>query len=187
MSETFPLEERRDLDYPGNGRNVRYKEGFEVGYRYYDNHPAEVWYPFGHGISYTNYEYSDLKVDVKRDGDKHTITAKVNIKNTGNMDGKEVVQLYIKPISSVVARPIKELKRFEKITLAAGEEKTVEFTLCNHDFEYYNLCLREWYLESGLYSILIGASAADIRLEKEIELLNENGYTTDGIRGDMIL
>lgn len=166
LSETFANKERTDIDL-GDGVKVEYKEKMFVGYRYYDLHQDEVWYPFGHGISYTKYEYSNMRVVSNNDGDAKI---SVDITNVGDMDGKEVVQLYVSAKDSNVVRPIKELKGFEKIFIKKGETETVSFKLTRRDLSYYNVNLKEWYADAGKYDIMIGASSADIRLTTEIEL-----------------
>ena len=173
LSESFILKERTDIDYPGDGDKVWYKEGQMVGYRFYDENPADLWYPFGHGISYTTFEYSDLKVEQK---DKE-IYATLKVKNTGNVDGKETVQLYLHDVRSTVVKPYKKLCAFEKVSLKAGEEKEVKFLIEEDSFKYYNVSLREWITEKGEYEILAGASAGDIRLKASINLEGDDAYT----------
>ena len=188
LSETFMNRERTDLDYPGDGLKVCYKEGQSVGYRYYDLHPEEVWYPFGYGLSYTKFAYSDLAVDVKCEQlGKYTITAELTVENIGDVAGKEVVQLYVQPTESIVSRPYKELKKFTKVEMAPGEKKRIRFVLNNSDFVYYNTCLRKWHLESGGYNILIGASSQDIRLGKGVILENPDDYTINRVGKCMVL
>ena len=188
LSETFPLKEREGLCYPGDEVRCEYTEKLNVGYRYYDAHPEEVWFPFGHGLSYTSFEYSDITSDKEKiNSDSFTVRIGFKVKNTGKLAGKEVVQLYIAPADSVVARPIKELRAFDKIQLEAGEERQLEFTFNNKDFAYYNTCLHEWHVESGVYNILIGASSADIRLKKMISVLYDGDYTKDRFDGSMVL
>ena len=188
LSETFPLRERTDLEYPGDGYKCNYYEKQSVGYRYYDKHPEEVWYPFGHGISYTEFEYSDLVVsEEKIESDEFSLEVSFKLKNTGALAGKEAVQLYIAPLDSVVERPIKELRAFDKIELEAGEEKTVSFTLTNKDFAYYNVCLHDWHVESGAYKIMVGASSKDIRLSKTVYIRYIGDYAKDKFDGSMIL
>lgn len=188
LSETFPLKEREGLCYPGDEVKCEYTEKLNVGYRYYDAHPEEVWFPFGHGLSYTSFEYSDITVDKERlNSDSFTLKVGFKVKNTGTLTGKEAVQLYIAPADSIVARPIKELRAFDKIELRAGEEKQIEFTLDERDFSYYNTCLHSWHAESGVYHILAGASSADIRLKKTVTLLYDGDYTKDRFDGSMVL
>ena len=178
LSESFALRERADLDSFGDGYKTWYSEGPFVGYRYYDKNSSDIWFPFGHGLSYTKFEYSDLKLE-KNYSEKEDDEIKISfkIKNTGSMPGKETAQLYIGYKKSVVLRPEKELKGFEKLYLEPGEEKTVELTISHDDLKYYNICLKKWHLESGTYSILVGASCSDIRLCAEYTVKNPNDYT----------
>lgn len=144
ISETFMLKDRTDLDYPGDGVKLCYKEKYEVGYRYYDKHPEDVWFPFGHGLSYTKYTDLDLKLSRHHaDKDNFDLDISFSLKNNGMYDGKEVVQLYIAPLDNIVDRPVKELKRFAKITLKSGEKQKVHFTLNQKDFAYFNTCLHD--------------------------------------------
>ena len=165
LPETFPNGLRRDLDYPGDGRYVEYREKLEVGYRYYDHHPEEICYPFGHGLSYTTFAYAALQVTQTETGWQVSF----RLKNTGTCDGAEVVQLYVSDPVSIVPKPVKELKRFQKVFLQAGEEREVVLELTEDDLAYYNVSLHQWTVENGLYRLLIGASSQDIRLEAEIE------------------
>lgn len=169
-AETFMNKLTDRYDFPGDGKKVVYDERWEVGYRYYDKHPDEVWYPFGHGLSYTSFEYSDIQVVKAEDGGDTAAEISFKLKNTGAVAGKEVVQLYVGMPDSFISRPVKELKAFDKIALEPGEEKTVRFTLDRHSLEYYNICNKGWTLEEGTYNIMIGASSADIRLTASINL-----------------
>lgn len=188
LSETFMKKVPAHIEHPGNGRWVNYSEGMECGYRYYDKHPEEVWYPFGHGLSYTEYTYSDLKVVPERSNNsKQTVTVSFKVCNVGNMAGKEVVQLYVEPVEGIAMRPIKELKEFTKIHLEAGECKEVTFELDAHAFEYFNPYLHEWHVESGTYHILIGASAQDIRLRGTYSVAWSRDYTVELKNGAIIL
>jgi len=161
LSETFPLKTRTDLDYPGDGYKVCYDEKWAIGYRYYDRHPDEAWFPFGYGLSYTSFVYRDLVVEETENG--FCITCKV--KNTGSVAGKEVVQLYISDRISTVSKPEKELKDFVKVQLEPGEEKKVTFSVKDEQLSYYNLSLKKWIVEPGTYDLLVGASSRDIRLQ----------------------
>jgi len=116
-------------------------------------------FPFGHGLSYTKFEYSDISVDKKDVSDNSIINVSVKVKNVGKMAGKEIVQLYVKDVKSSVRRPEKELKGFEKVFLNPGEEKTVTFTLDKRAFAYYNTQIKDWHVESGEFLILIGRSS----------------------------
>ncbi len=178
LSETFMKTMPKHLDYPGNGIWVNYSEGMDCGYRYYDKHVDEIWYPFGYGLSYTEYEYSDLRITPEHSEDcEQKVTISFKVKNIGAMSGKEVVQVYVQPVNNIAMRPVKELKEFAKISLEPGECKEVEFTLDNHGFAYYNPYLHEWHVESGTYNILIGASSQDIRLKGEYSVSWKQDYT----------
>jgi beta-glucosidase len=188
LSETFPIRERLGLEYPGDGVKCEYTEKQNVGYRYYDKHPDEVWFPFGHGISYTEYRYSDIALSAQRiDTDKFTLDVSFKVKNIGEVAGKEAVQLYLAPLDAVTARPLKELRAFDKIALEPGEEKTVKFSLTEKDFSYYNVCLHEKHVESGVYKVMVGASSADIRLSELVSIRYDGDYTKDKFDGSMVL
>ena len=161
---------------------LEYNEKLDVGYRYYDKHPEEILYPFGHGLSYTSFEYSDIKVSQYNDGCKVSF----KLKNTGDCDGAEVAQLYIADVVSTVVKPVKELKKFKKVFLKKGEETEVVFDLEKADFEYYNTSLHQWVAENGLYKILIGASSRDIRLEGNVVVDGDMPYTIAKVSEDMI-
>ena len=182
LSETFPKVMRTDLEYPGDGQKLEYKERFDVGYRYYDKHPHEILYPFGHGLSYTQFAYSDMQAKVKKDTVKVTFT----LENTGKWDGAEVVQLYVGDPVSAVAKPIKELKKFKKVHLKVGQKQKVEFTLTESDLSYYNVMLRDWVVESGVYDIYICASSQDIRLKAQVLYTENSPYTIKMVGETMI-
>lgn len=182
LTETFPNRHRDDLEYPGDGLKVEYKERLDVGYRYYDKHTDEIIYPFGHGISYTRFEYKNIQVKMKGEDAEVEFV----LKNIGDTDGAEVVQLYVGDLVSVAVRPPKELKRFEKIFIKAGEEKKVKFDLKKEDFAYYNVMLRQWTPENGVYRIFIGSSSQDIRLAANIAYECDMPYTTQQIGEPMI-
>ena len=174
LAETFPLKLSDNpsyLNFPGEVDKVEYKEGIFVGYRYYDKKAMDVLFPFGYGLSYTNFEYSNLKISKNEIGDTEKVTVSVNIKNIGDVFGKEIVQLYIRDKESSVTRPEKELKGFEKIGLEPGEEKEVTFILNKRSFAYYNVDLGDWHVESGEFEILIGKSSREIVL-KEVIIVN---------------
>ncbi|MBQ3234767.1 MAG: glycoside hydrolase family 3 C-terminal domain-containing protein [Clostridia bacterium] len=168
LAETYPLslEDVPSL-YEGDGFVDRYGEGVFVGYRYYDTFGVPVAYPFGHGLSYAEFIYSDLKVE--KIG-KTDLKVAFKVKNASKIDAKEVCQLYVKDVFSMVSRPEKELKAFEKISLKAGEEKKVEFTLSYRDFAYYSVPLKRWYVEEGDFEIFVGSSSKDIRLKERVNV-----------------
>lgn len=173
LAETFPVKLSDNpsyLNFPGEEDKVEYKEGIFVGYRYYDKKEVEPLFPFGYGLSYTNFEYSNLSVDKKEMKDTDTVSVHVTVKNTGDRAGKEIVQLYIQDVESRVIRPEKELKGFEKVALQPGEEKTVTFTLDKRSFAYYNVELKDWHIETGDFRILVGKSSRDIVLSETIHV-----------------
>ena len=128
----------------------------------------DVLFPFGHGLSYTDFEYSDITLSADEINEKDILTVTVTVKNTGKREGKETVQLYVRDTHSSVVRPEKELKGFEKVTLKAGESKRVVFKLDKRAFAYYNTEINDWYVEYGEFEILIGASSADIRQKASV-------------------
>ncbi|MFZ5987586.1 MAG: glycoside hydrolase family 3 C-terminal domain-containing protein [Bacillota bacterium] len=173
LAETFPKKLSHNpsyLNFPGEGDTVQYKEGLFVGYRYYDAKDIEPLFPFGYGLSYTNFEYSNITLDKKEISDTDTLKVTVRVRNTGKMTGKEVVQLYVRDVVSTVIRPKKELKGFEKIELAPGEEKTLVFTLDKRAFAYYNVEIKDWHVESGDFEIQIGKSSKDIVLSEVVRV-----------------
>ena len=172
LAETIPVKLADNPSYLnfGGGDKVEYREGVFVGYRYYDTKQMEVAYPFGYGLSYTTFTYSNLQISNINPTEKDTVTVSVDVTNTGNVAGKETVQLYVKDMTASTIRPEKELKGFEKVQLAPGETKTVTMKLDKRSFAWYNTQLQNWYAASGKYEILIGASSRDIRLSETIEL-----------------
>lgn len=157
-------------DIPGDGLEVEYKEGVFVGYRYYDSFNVEPLFPFGHGLSYTEFEISDIKLSKDKLTVNDEIVLEVNVKNTGKSAGKEVVQLYINDVESSVERPNKELKGFEKVSLAPGESKKVEFRINTKQLSFYDIETRKFKAEHGKFTALIGASSIDIKQKKEFIL-----------------
>lgn len=173
LAETFPLKLEDTpafFNFPGEEGNVRYGEGIYVGYRYYDKKKIEPLFPFGYGLSYTSFEYSDLNLAAKNTTDKEVLELTVKIKNTGSVQGKEVVQLYVSDKKSTLQRPEKELKKFVKVELAPGEEKTLSFKLDGRDFSYFDSRRNMWIAESGEFVISVGASSRDIRQSEVVQL-----------------
>lgn len=182
LSETFPTETRTDLDYPGNGYCTEYNEKLAVGYRYYDRHPEKVQFPFGHGLSYTEFRYSNMSAEVK--GDK--ISVEFSLENTGDFDGAEVFGLYASDPYCTLSVPEKELVYFDKIFLAKGEKKNVSFTLPLSVLSHYNVSLGKYIVEDGRFDLLIGASSQDIRLKKSIFVAGSAPYSMTGRSEPMI-
>lgn len=175
LAESFPLalsETPCYRNFPGNQLTVEYREGIYVGYRYYDTAGKNVLFPFGHGLSYTTFAYSDSKLSKKKITEKAGVTVSFKVKNTGKTDGAEIVQIYVAPKEPKAFRPVKELKEFTKVWLKAGEEKEVSVTLDSRAFAYYNTEIHDWYCESGVYEIQVGASSRDIRLTETLTLKN---------------
>ena len=171
LAETFALK-LSDIpstqNFPGARFSVEYREGLYVGYRYFNTANAPVLFPFGHGLSYTKFEYSNLTLSSKNITDKDILTATVDVQNVGDMDGKEIIQLYVNDVESSVYTPYQQLKGFEKIFLKAGEKKRVTFSLDKLSFAFYNVNAGDWQVESGEFKIMIGASSRDIRLEDSV-------------------
>jgi beta-glucosidase len=149
---------------------IDYKEGVFVGYRWFDKYNEKVLFPFGHGLSYTNFKYSDMDISLSKKGGKNVVTVKAVIENIGKVNGDEVVQLYVHDVKSSVDRPEKELKAFDRVSLKKGEKKTVEFELNDDAFSFWSEAKNSWTVEPGAFEILVGASSADIRLKDKIEL-----------------
>lgn len=171
LAETFPVKLSDNpsyLNFPGEEDRVVYAEGLFVGYRYYDQKQITPAYPFGFGLSYTNFEYSNITVNKKELSDTENVIVSVKVKNIGKIKGKEIVQLYIRDDTSSVIRPKKELKGFDKIELEPKEEKVVEFILDKRSFAYFNTKINDWHVESGTFHILVGSSSQDIRLQTQI-------------------
>jgi len=152
-----------DKYFPGYRKTVEYRESIFVGYRYYNTADKPVRFPFGYGLSYTTFEYGELKADKTSMDDTDTLTVTVDVKNTGQTAGSEIVQLYVSHKNPTIFKATHELKGFEKVKLAAGESKTVTIKLDKRSFAYYNTKIADWHVESGEYEMQIGASSRDIR------------------------
>ena len=169
LAETYPIKLEDTPCYnnfPGTDVIVEYKEAIYVGYRYYDKVEKDVLFPFGYGLSYTNFMYSNLKINQNNTD----IEVSFKIKNIGNVKGKEIAQVYISKENSNIYRAKKELKGFEKIELESGEEKEIVVHLNKDLFNYYDVKSKKWSIESGKYKILVGKSSKDIVLESEIDI-----------------
>ena len=167
LNETYPMRYEDTpafRHFPSTERNAEFRESIYVGYRYYDSSRIRVQYPFGFGLSYTEFTYTDLSIDDKG--------ASVTITNTGNCSGAEVIQMYVGLDNAIVFRPVKELKGFQKIFLNTGEKRTIHIPFDDKTFRYWNVKTNKWEVEMGTYKVMIGASVSDIRLEAE--------YTVEG-------
>lgn len=166
LAETFPLklsDTPAYTNWPGDAGKVHYGEGLFIGYRYYDAREMPVLFPFGYGLSYTTFAYGKPQVSSKNFKDVDGLTVTVDVTNTGNMAGKEIVQVYIHDQKSTLVRPEKELKGFAKVELEPGETKSVSIQLDFRAFAYYHPEYKQWITEDGDFDLLIGASATDIR------------------------
>ncbi|MBN1313728.1 MAG: glycoside hydrolase family 3 C-terminal domain-containing protein [Anaerolineae bacterium] len=173
LPETFPLklsDTPAYINWPGGAGKVHYGEGLFIGYRYYDAKEMPVLFPFGHGLSYTTFAYSNAKVSAPTFKDVDGLTVTVDVTNTGRIAGKEIVQVYVHDQESDLVRPEKELKGFAKVELQPGETKTVSIELDFRAFAYYHPAYKQWVTENGKFDILIGASAADIRCRETVTL-----------------
>jgi len=158
------------LYYFGERDVTEYREGIFVGYRYYDTKEMEVRFPFGHGLSYTSFEYSNMRLSASSIKDSEALTVTADITNTGKIAGKEIVQLYVgqKEKDDRLIRADKELKDFAKVALAPGETKTVTFVLDKSAFAYYNTEISDWHVLTGTYKIMLGRSSRDIAASAEV-------------------
>lgn len=193
LPETFPLRLQDTpcyLNYGGEHDKVVYSEGVFVGYRYYESKEMPVLFPFGYGLSYTTFEYSNLKVEKESMKESETVKVTVDVKNSGSRAGKEVVQLYVGKKDGSVVRPVRELRAFDKIELKPGETKTVEFVLGSRAFAYWEMEISDWFVESGAYEIQIGKSASEIILSHEIRVEGEKCipkvYTVNSTFGEVM-
>ena len=177
LAETFPIRVQDTpcyLTYGGEHDKSIYSEGVFVGYRYYASKEMNVLFPFGHGLSYTTFSYSNLTVEKERIRESETLRVSVDVTNTGNRFGKEVVQLYVAPKNSTVIRPVRELRAFEKTGIAPGETKTVTFLLDSRAYAYWSTEIHGWHVESGEYEVQIGKNAQDIILSRTVYVESEH-------------
>jgi beta-glucosidase len=166
LAETFPLklsDTPAHLNWPGGAGEVHYGEGLFIGYRYYDAKQMPVLFPFGYGLSYTTFAYSNARVSAKSFKDADGLTVTVDVTNTGKFAGKEIVQVYVHDQRSGLVRPEKELKGFAKVDLQLGETKSVSIQLDFRAFAYYHPEYKQWITEDGDFDLLVAVSAADIR------------------------
>jgi beta-glucosidase len=156
--------------YPGKHGQVEYKEGLLVGYRWFDTKNIEPLFPFGYGLSYTQFKYSNLNLLQSDDPKDPLLTVEFEVSNTGARAGAEVAEIYMQPTNPNVFRPLKELKDFKKVFLQPGEKQKVSIALDKNAFAYYDPDKKGWVAEKGEYKILIGSSSRDIRLDSTFAL-----------------
>jgi len=193
LPESFPVKLSDNpsyLFYGGEGNEADYREGVFVGYRYYDKKDMNVLFPFGYGLSYTTFAYSNLRLSASQITDQETVTATVTVTNTGSRAGKTVVQLYVGDQVSTVLRPVRELKGFEKVELQPGESKDVTFTLCKRAFAYWNEDIGDWHVETGDFTIEVGQSSRDICASAVVKVISTvelpRYYDMDSIIMDIV-
>ncbi len=193
LPESFPLRLEDTpcfLSYGGEGNTAVYSEGVFVGYRYYSKKKMPVLFPFGHGLSYTTFAYSNLRLSAEKITDQESLKVCVDVTNTGSVPGKEVVQLYVSDRESEVFRPLRELKGFEKVELNPGETKTVSFGLDSRAFAWWNTKIHDWYAESGVFDIQICKNAEEVLLQAPVTLESTavipETYTEDSIMMDIV-
>ena len=193
LPETFPVQLEDNpsyLYYGGEGNRTEYREGVFVGYRYYDKKNMKVLFPFGHGLSYTTFGFSDIRISADSIRDTDTLTVTATVTNTGKRAGKAVAQLYVGDAESTALRPVRELKGFAKVALQPGESRPVSFTLDKRSFAVWNEEIHDWYVETGDFTIEIGGSSRDlplkatVRVESTTELPRH--YTMDSIFMDIM-
>ena len=193
LPETFPyqLEDNPSfLYYGGEGNRTEYREGVFVGYRYYDKKKMDVLFPFGYGLSYTTFAFSNLRLSADRILDTETLMVTATVTNTGKRAGKAVAQLYVGDRESTVIRPVRELKGFRKILLQPGESREVSFILDKRSFAYWNEDIHDWHVETGAFTVEVGDSSrnlplcAEVTVESTVELPRH--YTADSIYLDIM-
>jgi beta-glucosidase len=160
-------------NFPGNESTVEYRESIFVGYRYYEKVKKAVCFPFGFGLSYTTFKYSNLVVGKKKISPKESLNISFKVKNTGSCAGAEISQVYVSDKESSVFRPLKELKGFSKVFLQPNEEKTISILLDSRSFAFWNPSIHDWYVESGEFDIHVGSSSRDIHLVSTITIVND--------------
>lgn len=194
LAETFPLRVEDTPCYPYFGKekeDVIYREGNLVGYRHYLTHKIPVQFPFGYGLSYSKFVYTDLNLDKESIKDTEQLVVSVDVTNISKVAGKEVIQLYVAADHKNVVTPARELRAFDKVFLEPGEKKTVKFTLDKRDFAYWNEEIGDWEAPTGNYKVQIGKSAENIIFEKEVEVISTTEkkpvFTRNSAMGDILM
>lgn len=173
LAETYPFNNEDNVVskyFPMGPKVVEYRESIFVGYRFFDKAKKAVQYPFGHGLSYTKFEYKDISLSSKNIKEGDSLTVNFTLKNVGEVAGAEVAQVYVCPPESKIYKADRELKGFKKVYLEPGEEKKVSITLDDRAFSYYNVNINDWHAESGTYKIIVAASSRDSRLYEAVEV-----------------
>jgi len=173
LAESYPLcyeDVPSEGFYESGGKQAQYREGIYIGYRYYDKARKAVLFPFGHGLSYTTFEYSNLEISSSELQAPYELKISLTLRNTGRVDGAEVVQVYVGAVGPTVYRPEKELREFMKVFLKAGESKLINFTLNARAFAVFAAETSSWIVPGGFYEILVGASSRDIRLKGRLNI-----------------
>jgi beta-glucosidase len=181
LPQTFPLRLEDNpayINYPGENGKVHYGEGLFVGYRYYEKKKITPLFPFGFGLSYTTFSYDSLRLNSQEISPSDTMQVSVDIANTGQYAGKEVVQLYIRDITASLHRPDKELKAFVKVHLKPAERTTVTFTISCDALAYYDDQAHEWVAEAGEFEVLVGSSSQDIRAQTTFILSTSSRWSS---------
>jgi beta-glucosidase len=180
LPSTFPVRLEDNpafINYPGENGKVHYGEGLFVGYRYYDKKQIAPLFPFGHGLSYTTFAYDNLRLNGDSFSPGDEIAVSLEVTNTGQRAGQEVVQLYVRDEASRLVRPVQELKAFAKVALEPGETQTVTLSLNGQSLAYYDPAAAGWVTESGAFTVLVGSSSRDIRLTGQLEWVGETAVT----------
>jgi len=173
LSESFPIQLSdvlADKNFPGTRDKVEYREGLDVGYRYFDSAQRAVRFPFGHGLTYTTFSYGELDIELHEDDLKSKlVNVSFDLTNEGKVAAKEVVQCYVHDVSASVYRPFQELRAFDKVLLQPGETKRVSLLLSYEAFSFYDIGVKDWIVEPGSFEIRVGSSSRDIRQKEIIE------------------
>ncbi len=180
LAETFPMNGHDTATYryfPGESRQVQYREGLYVGYRYFDTVGKEVRFPFGHGLSYTTFEYSNFSLSKAEITDAESVIATVTVTNTGNVAGYEIVQCYVHDLESSVYRPEQELKNFAKVYIQPGESREITMVLDRRSFAFYDVNTADWQVETGEFEIRLGSSSRDIKLRRRLTVTSNFSFT----------
>ncbi len=191
LAETFPIKLEHApgmLTFERHANQINYLEEIYVGYRYYLKAKQEMLFPFGYGLSYTSFEYDEFNISTDKFDRQNSIRARVKVRNTGERAGKALVQLYIAPSSSEkkIDRPIRELKGFEKVFLKPGESKVIEIELQKQDFSYYDVQMKNWYVESGPYLLQVCEDCEHVMLEKEVMVICDKEKQIDISRNTLV-